>query len=63
MDSLAEQELLESLLEQSKPPVPGACAKLDYLLYTPFRYPPSHYGSRFRSYADPGVWYLSLIHI
>jgi RES domain len=57
VDSLAEQELLESLLEQSKPPVPAACAKLDYLLYTPFRYPPSYCGSRFRSYADPGVWY------
>ena len=57
VDSLAEQEVLEALLEQSKPPVAAACARLDYLLYTPFRYPPSHYGSRFRSPADPGVWY------
>jgi len=57
VDSRAEQEVLETLLEQSKPPVPQACAELDYLLYTPFRYPPSHYGSRFRSYTDPGVWY------
>jgi len=57
VDTLGEQEVLEALLEESKPPVPAACADLDYLLYTPFRYPPSHYGSRFRSYTDPGVWY------
>lgn len=57
VDSLAEQEILESVLEASKPRVPPACAGLDYLLYTPFRYPPPPHGSRFRSYADPGVWY------
>ncbi len=57
VDSQAEQELLESLLDAAKPPMPAACAGLDYLLSTPFRYPPSHYGSRFRSYTDPGVWY------
>ena len=57
VDSLAEQELLESLLETSKPRVRPACADLDYLLYTPFRYPPPSRGSRFRSFEDPGVWY------
>jgi len=57
VDSLAEQELLEALLEQTKPPPPAGTAGLDYLLYTPFRYPPQHYGSRFRRYTDPGVWY------
>lgn len=57
VDSLAEQELLESLLEASKPRVPRACAGFDYLIYTPFRYPPPSRGSRFRSYGDPGVWY------
>ncbi|MGH8201667.1 MAG: RES family NAD+ phosphorylase [Steroidobacteraceae bacterium] len=57
VDSLAEQELLESVLEASKPRVPPACAGFDYLLYTPFRYPPPARGSRFRSYDDPGVWY------
>ncbi len=36
--------------------MPSPCAELDYLLYTPFRYPP-HYGSRFRSCTDLGVWY------
>jgi hypothetical protein len=57
VDTLAEQELLERLLEESKPTIPAPCTKLDYLLQTPFRYPPLHYGSRFRSYTDPGVWY------
>jgi hypothetical protein len=57
VDSLAEQEVLELVLEASKPPLPSACTGLDYLLYTPFRYPPSWRGSRFRSYDDSGVWY------
>jgi hypothetical protein len=57
VDSLAEQEVLERILEESKPPVPADAAGYDYLLYTPFRYPPSRYGSRFRSYNDPGVLY------
>jgi len=57
VDSLAEQEVLESVLEASKPRVPAACTGLDYLLHTPFRYSPPPRGSRFRSYDDPGVWY------
>src|SRR5260370_36813090 len=57
VDSLAEQEVLETVLEESKPPVPADAAGYDYLLYTPFRYPPSRHGSRFRSYSDPGPWY------
>ena len=57
VDGLAEQEILESVLEASKPRVPLACAGFDYLLYTPFRYPPPQRGSRFRAYDDPGVWY------
>lgn len=57
VDSLAEQEILEAVLETSKPPIPAQCASFDYLLYTPFRYPPPTRGSRFRSYDDPGVWY------
>jgi RES domain len=57
VDSRAEQEVLETLLEESKPPVPRAAVRLDYLLYTPFRYPPAHHGSRFRGPLDPGVWY------
>src|SRR5512146_3051747 len=50
-------DILAEVLEASKPPVPTPCARFDYLLYTPFRYPPPIHGSRFRSYADPGVWY------
>jgi hypothetical protein len=57
VDTLAEQELLERLLEDTKPPVPVAARHLHYLLFTPFRYPPSAFGSRFRRAADPGVFY------
>ena len=58
VDSLAEQALLEDILEDSKPPVPDACRGLDYLLSTPFRYRPYPYGSRFRRAGlTPGVWY------
>jgi hypothetical protein len=55
-DSIAEQHLLETILEQSKPsPAPGT-SKLHYLLATPFRYRPAM-GSRFRAPLDAGVWY------
>ncbi len=47
-DSLEEQALLEAILEESKPPVPDDCRRLDFLLYTPFRYAPYPFGSRFR---------------
>jgi hypothetical protein len=55
-DSLEEQALLETVLEESKPPLPDAVARLPYLLATPFRYRP-HAGSRFRGALDAGVWY------
>lgn len=58
VDTLAEQRLLEDLLEQGKPPLPEDAAPLHYLLATPFRYPaPPPDGSRFRGVGDPGVWY------
>ncbi len=57
VDDVSEQALLESLLERSKPPLPGAAAELDYLLATPFRYDPLRGGSRFRAVTDPGVFY------
>jgi hypothetical protein len=57
-DSLEEQSLLESVLEQSKPPLPGATRTLHYLLATPFRYRP-HLGSRFRAAFESGVWYAA----
>lgn len=58
VDTLAEQSLLESILEETKPPLPADCAGLDYLLATPFRYRPYPRGSRFRRAGmTPGVWY------
>lgn len=48
VDTIDEQTLLEAELEGSKPPIPTACAGLDYLLATPFRYAPYPFGSRFR---------------
>lgn len=61
VDTLAEQELLESILEETKAPIPLDCRDLDYLLSTPFRYePPYPYGSRFRRAGrTSGVFYAS----
>lgn len=60
VDSLDEQELLEDILEESKPPVPAEAADLDYLLFSPFRYGTrSPSGSRFRAIRDPGVFYAA----
>jgi hypothetical protein len=61
-DNLAEHELLESLLEASKPPAgdqPGL-ARLDYLLRTPWRYPPLPWGSRFGRRHEPSLFYGAL---
>jgi hypothetical protein len=59
-DSLAEQALLEGLVEGTKPAVPVECRGLDPLLSTPFRYAPYPKGSRFRR-AGPtlGVYYAA----
>ena len=57
VDSPAEQDLLEALLEGSKPAAPADTAGLDYLLASPFRYSPHSGGSRFRGPFDPGVFY------
>jgi len=57
VDTDDEQNLLESLLEGSKPAQPAATKGLDYLLATPFRYYPMRPGSRFRAITDPGVFY------
>jgi hypothetical protein len=57
VDTLEEQHLLEQILEESKPPLPKEARHLHWLLFTPFRYPPLPYGSRFRAVDDPGVFY------
>jgi len=61
VDSREEQEILEELIEQGKPPlrhVPDL-AGLHYLLFTPFRYPPLRHGSRFGTHDEPAIWYGS----
>jgi hypothetical protein len=57
--SAAEQSRLEFLLESSKPKLPIDCQGLDYLLASPFRYPPLDYGSRFGTASQRGVFYGS----
>lgn len=57
VDSREEQDLLEALLEGSKPAPPADARELDYLLASPFRYSPARGGSRFRAATDPGVFY------
>jgi hypothetical protein len=57
VESNAEQALLEEILDRFKPKI--SLDKLHYLLSTPFRYPPGMLGSRFRSPADPGVFYAA----
>ena len=60
-DSLAEQAILENLIEETKPPAPADCARLHYLLMTPFRYSRANpWGSRFRRpHAEDGVFYAA----
>lgn len=61
VDTLAEQALLEDVIEATKPRIPAECAHLPYLLASPFRYePPYPQGSRFRRAGrTPGVYYAS----
>jgi hypothetical protein len=58
VDTAAEQELLEKLIDRVKPP-DATSGKLHYLLATPFRYPPLRHGSRFASRLERGIWYGS----
>jgi hypothetical protein len=61
VDSLEEQQVLEELLEDTKPRIPPECEHLDYLLATPFRYAPYPTGSRFRPPGrTAGVFYCSV---
>jgi hypothetical protein len=56
-NSLADQALLEDILEQAKPPLPALARGKHWLIATPFRYAPPAPGSRFRAPHDPGVFY------
>jgi hypothetical protein len=61
VNRLAEQSVLEDLIEKAKPPVPVECRGLHYLLSTPFRYDaPYPIGSRFRRAGrTAGVFYAA----
>jgi hypothetical protein len=59
VDSDAEHELLEALIEESKPGIPADAEELDFLLFSPFRYPPLEHGSRFGRPDEPSLWYGS----
>ena len=61
-DSLAEHDILESLLEDSKPVsiAHPRLEKLDYLLRSPWRYPPLPWGSRFGRRFEPSLFYGAL---
>jgi hypothetical protein len=54
----AEQQLLEELIETVKPE-DRTGGRLHYLLFTAFRYPPLRHGSRFGTRAERGIWYGS----
>ena len=59
VDSFDEQDLLEQMLEQSKPCAPPQSDSLHYLLWTPFRYPPLKHGSRFGNRFEASLFYAS----
>ena len=56
VDTTQEQDMLEAMLEQSKPQMPISKEPKHYLLATPFRYRPQH-ASRFRRAGTLGLWY------
>ncbi len=60
VDSDAEHQVLERLVEEAKPPLPPGTEGLHWLLATPFRYPPLRNGSRFGTRQDRGIFYGAL---
>jgi len=61
VDSSQEQRILEEAIEEVKPRRPSGpeWANLHFLLWTPFRYPPLKYGSRFGGRTARSLWYGS----
>lgn len=59
VDTAAEQQVLEDLLERSKPLLRPGTEDMPYLLQTPFRYPPLPHGSRFGGRFEPSIFYGS----
>lgn len=60
VDALDKQQLLEELLEGTKPDYRPGTRHLHYLLATPFRYPPLRHGSRFGRRGEPALFYGAL---
>ncbi|MBI5937491.1 MAG: RES family NAD+ phosphorylase [Betaproteobacteria bacterium] len=60
VSSLERQAVLEEMLEATKPALRKGSEDLHYLLFTPFRYPPLKYGSRFGSRDEPSLFYGAL---
>ncbi|MFP4640537.1 MAG: RES family NAD+ phosphorylase [Guyparkeria sp.] len=60
VDTLEEQGILETMLDEAKPPPRPGSEGLHYLLMTPFRYPPLRHGSRFGHRYEPSILYGSL---
>jgi len=58
VDTLEEQFLLEEMVDSTKPPAEPPNG-YDYLIRTPFRYPPLRHGSRFGTISDPSFFYAS----
>lgn len=59
VDSIEEHDVLEEILDGTKPPYPANTEDYHYLLKTPFRYPPLPYGSRFGRKHERGILYAS----
>ncbi len=61
VSSSEELDILESLIENSKPKIdPKISERYHYLLFSPFRYPPLKHGSRFGRIFEPALWYGAL---
>jgi hypothetical protein len=59
-DTLVEQEALEKIIDETKNKVPDECRHLAFLLFTPFRYTPYPFNSRFRRAGSmAGVFYAA----
>ena len=59
VDTMEEQGVLESLLDEVKPRYRAGTENLHYLIKTAFGYPPLKYGSRFGTRAMPSYFYSS----
>lgn len=57
---LDKQAALEAMLEPTKPARRPGTEQLDYLLSTPWRYPPLRYGSRYGRRFEPSLFYGAL---